>query len=425
MGRLWALLLLVLPPAGAQYERYSFRGFPRADLQPLLPTYTRAQELYEAGSWRESAEALELSLRLHRLLRDSEAFCARSCSDPASSDLEPDDREARDPELLLFGQVLHRAGCLRGCKKSLPALQLSYPPPDTLQDFQSRKPYLYLHYAHFKMSNVDKAASAAHTYLQKNPKHEITLRYLDYYKSMLDEEDLVDLEAQPYEAIFVTAVKAYNSGDFRSSVTGMEQAVVEYYKAYEDCVAGCEGTYEMKESKDFYPAIADLFVDALQCKVDCEPSLTPNVGGFFVEKFVATMYHYLQFAYYKLNDIKNAVQCVATYRLFDPKDEVMQQNLVYYRFHRERWSLEEQDFQPRQEAFGYYNQTTLQAALLEFAQHYLHADDEMEIENDAGTLEKETPLDSEFEGDGDYEEEIYADWWQEPRSKGDKADTEV
>lgn len=43
----------------------------------------------------------------------------------------------------------------------------------------------------------------------------------------------------------------------------------------------------------------DLFAESLQCKVDCEANLTPNVGGFFVEKFVATMYHYLQFAYYK------------------------------------------------------------------------------------------------------------------------------
>jgi hypothetical protein len=26
----------------------------------------------------------------------------------------------------------------------------------------------------------------------------------------------------------------------------------------------------------------------------------------------------------------------------------MQQNLVYYRFHRARWGLEEEDFQPRE-----------------------------------------------------------------------------
>lgn len=119
------------------------------------------------------------------------------------------------------------------------------------------------------------------------------------------------------------AVKLYNSGDFRSSAADMEQALAEYYKAYEDCLAGCEGAYELQEFKDFYPAIAgsgglgdgrfgeviraatpnifppDHFVSVLQCKVDCETELTPNVGGYFVEKFVATMYHYLQFAYYK------------------------------------------------------------------------------------------------------------------------------
>lgn len=48
-----------------------------------------------------------------------------------------------------------------------------------------------------------------------------------------------------------------------------------------------------------------------------------------------------------MNDIKNAVQSVASYMLFDPGDEVMQQNLVYYRFYRERWHLEEDDFIPR------------------------------------------------------------------------------
>lgn len=44
---------------------------------------------------------------------------------------------------------------------------------------------------------------------------------------------------------------------------------------------------------------SDLYTDVLKCKVKCEENLTPSVGGFFVEKFVATMYHYLQFSYYK------------------------------------------------------------------------------------------------------------------------------
>ena len=120
----------------------------------------------------------------------------------------------------------------------------------------------------------------------------------------------------------------------------------------------------------------DLYTDVLKCKVNCEEHLKPNVGGFFVEKFVATMYHYLQFSYYKcknydsgfrlltavcvglflthiilwsftVNDVKNAAPCAASYMLFDRNDQVMQQNVVYYRFYREQWGLEEDDFQPR------------------------------------------------------------------------------
>ncbi|KAB1265858.1 Endoplasmic reticulum protein SC65, partial [Camelus dromedarius] len=82
---------------------------------------------------------------------------------------------------------------------SLPAFRLSCPPGQLLHDFQSRLPYQYLHYAQFK----------------RNPKHELTTKYLNYYRGLLDaaEEPLKDLEAQPYEAVFLWAVRLYNSGD--------------------------------------------------------------------------------------------------------------------------------------------------------------------------------------------------------------------
>lgn len=67
---------------------------------------------------------------------------------------------------------------------------------------------------------------------------------------------LSSLSSGPWQPIFVRSVKLYNNGDFRSSAADMEQALAEYYKAYEDCLAGCEGAYELQEFKDFYPAIA-------------------------------------------------------------------------------------------------------------------------------------------------------------------------
>ncbi|XP_068120006.1 endoplasmic reticulum protein SC65-like [Hyperolius riggenbachi] len=250
----------------------------------------------------------------------------------------------------------------------------------------------------------------------------MTQRYMNYYRTLMEVDDfLIDLEAQPYEGIFVKAVKSYNAGDFRHSTEEMEQALPLYYKAYNTCLTGCEGVYEMREFKDFYPAVADHLADVLECKVECESSLIPNVGGYLVQKFVATMYHYLQFAYYKLNDVKNAVQCVSSYMLFDPTDTVMQQNLAYYKFYKEKWDLEDTDFNPREEALRYNNQTTRHKELLQFAQDFLRRDDdEMEV---GAVLDTEpAPSDAEFEGDGDYEEGIYAEWWTEPKSKGDLAE---
>lgn len=48
-----------------------------------------------------------------------------------------------------------------------------------------------------------------------------------------------------------------------------------------------------------------------------------------------------------MNDLKNAAPCVASYMLFDQKDEVMKQNLVYYQYHKDKWGLTDEDFHPR------------------------------------------------------------------------------
>ncbi|XP_038635748.1 cartilage-associated protein-like isoform X3 [Scyliorhinus canicula] len=444
-----ALLLFsaLLPVAGGQYEKYSVRSFPESELMPLDSAYRYSLEQYTAGNWRESIRYLELSLRVNRLLRDSQLHCHSDCSraepedrqlpraEPEDRQLpraEPEDRQLprAEPEdrqhlreLRQFSRILHRAVCIKSCKLSLPVFKLTSPHTETLHLFERRIPYKYLENAYFQINNLEKSIAAAHTFLQKNPKDAAMQKKMAYYKTIPDIETyLVDVEAREHETLFLKAVKAYNIGNFRNSITEMEHALPEYYKVYEECISGCEASCDVTGFKDFYLAVADHYVETLKCKVKCEQILTPNVGGFFVEKFVATMYHYLQFAYYKLNDIKNAVSCVATYMLFDPQDEIMQQNLVYYRFYREQWSLQEGDFQPRTDAHLYYNQTRLQIQLLEFADNFLQSDDEMEVLDETFSHSEAEITDEEFEGDGDYEETILADWWQEPREKGDLDD---
>ncbi|CAL1587999.1 unnamed protein product [Knipowitschia caucasica] len=417
-----ALLLLLPVLILAQYEQYSFRSFPSKELMPLDTAYNYALEQYSAQNWGESVKYLEMSLRIHRLLRDSEAFCGRNCSAVAR---ESNDTFYADSALRVVRHVLLRAACLKKCKADLPVFSQAYPKRELLESFEARKPYQYIQYAYFQLNNMEKAVAAAHTFLKKNPNDKSLTKNMNYYKTLLDvEEYLIDQEEQPYESVFVKSVTQYNNGDFSSSARNMEQAITQYFDLYHLCLSGCEGNYEILEYKDFYATLADLYTDVLKCKVKCEELLTPTVGGFVVEKFVATMYHYLQFSYYKLNDVKSAAPCAASFMLFDPHDKVMQQNVAYYSFYREQWGLQDQDFLPRPEAQSYFNQTTKQKEMLEFALNYLQTDDEEEVgPEETGLSASESP-DAEFEGLGDYEEAFMADWWQEPRSKWDSGEVD-
>ncbi|KAM9775843.1 cartilage-associated protein [Syngnathus typhle] len=371
------VLLFGFGSVHCQYEKYSFRSFPRSELMPLESAYKYALDQYSDEKWGDAVEYLEVSLRLYRLLRDSEAFCNLNCS---SARREDENKFAEFPELRAFANVLLRAQCLKRCKQGLPAFRQSMPSRDTMDEFERRDPYRYLQYAYFKSDRLAKAVSAAHTFLLKHPNDEMMQKNMAYYKSLPGaEEHLKDLETKSYEMLFVRAVRAYNGENFRTSVSDMELALRDFFKVYDECLAASEGPRDIKDFKDFYPNIADHYAEVLERKVQCESDLTPVVGGFVVDKFVATMYHYLQFAYYKLKDLKNAVPCATSYLLFDPTDEVMKNNVVYYKFHKDKWQLTDEDFQPRAEAVRYYNQTTMQNEMVDFARKRLASDDEGEV----------------------------------------------
>ncbi|XP_019729753.1 cartilage-associated protein [Hippocampus comes] len=376
-----ALSLLVflfgLASVHCQYEKYSFRSFPRSELMPLESAYKYGLDQYTNEKWADTVEYLEVSLRLYRLLRDSEAFCNLNCSLVRRED---ESKFAEFPELRAFGNVLQRAQCLKRCKQGLPAFRQAMPSRETLDEFERREPYRFLQYAYFKTDRLAKAVSASHTFLLKHPDDEMMQKNMAYYMSLPGaEEHLKDLETKSYETLFVRAVRAYNGDNFRTSVSDMELALRDFFKVYDECLAASEGPRDIKEFKDFYLNIADHYTEVLERKVQCESDLTPVVGGYVVEKFVATMYHYLQFAYYKLKDLKNAVPCATSYLLFDPTDEVMKNNVVYYKFHKDKWELTDDDFQPRAEAVRYYNQTTMQMEMLEFSRKHLASDDEGEV----------------------------------------------
>lgn len=145
------VLLALVVVARAQYETYSFRSFPHKDIMPLESAYGYALEQYAAQNWVESVKFLELSLRLHRLLRDGEIFCSRNCS---AVSRDNDSAALADGSLRVMRHVLLRAACVKRCKADFPVFSLAYPRRDLLEAFEQRAPYRYLQYAQYQVSTI-------------------------------------------------------------------------------------------------------------------------------------------------------------------------------------------------------------------------------------------------------------------------------
>ncbi|XP_035602639.1 cartilage-associated protein-like [Oncorhynchus keta] len=405
----------------AQYDNYNFRHFPQEELMPIESAYAQGLDNYASENWTDCIKFIELSLRLHRLLKDSVTYCIRNCN-ASHVQLQEPVMASSTGDMQIFWRILMRASCLKKCRMHFPALSLPYPRKEVMDDFDNRSPYRYMYFAYVQTDDLQKALASAHTYLQRNPEDPVMTRHMNQYKREFDLEGaLIDHEERPYEVSFLKAVTLFNSEDFSSSISHMEQALSQYLQQYSLCQAMCHGACDadLPQTKDLYPTLADAYVDALRCEVKCEENLMPNVGGYFVEKFIATMYHYLQFAYYKLNDARSAAPCASSYVLFDPEDKVMRQNMLYYQSYREQWGLDDHSFTPRVEALRYYNHTTLLKQMLAFAENYLQSDEDF-LSPEEAAMEEDS--DVEFEGIGDYQESILARWSQ-PKAKGDVGDS--
>ncbi|XP_037610353.1 endoplasmic reticulum protein SC65-like [Sebastes umbrosus] len=407
----------------AQYENYNFRNFPKEELVPLTKAYGLALDHYAAEEWTEAITFLELSLRLHRLLKDSVRYCMLHCDSSSKPIEEPSFTGNQD--LRVYWHVMVTASCQKKCREHFPMLQMPPPSRDILEEFNRRSPYRYLHFAHSRLNDLQKAVPCAYTYLQKNPKDQEMHQLMEEYKRQYDLSGyLTDHEEQPHEASFLRGVKLINSGDYTSSIEHMEEALRLYLHEYDLCQADCEGISPLSPHSDFCAVVADVYIDVLRCKLKCEENLMPNVGGYFVENFVATIYHYLQYAYYKLNDGRSALPCAYSYFLFEPEDEVMKQNLQYYKAYSEQWGLQPDHFTPRMEALKHHNRTVTQKQMLTSAEEYLKLDvEDFFGPEEAALLASESP-DVEFEGMGDYEESIYANWRQ-PKGKGDAGEPNI
>ncbi|KAM9384081.1 prolyl 3-hydroxylase 2 [Pholidichthys leucotaenia] len=332
-----------------------------AVLEPADLLYDSAVRAFYDGDYGSVVRHMEGAISSHREARSTRVRCRLRCQDQ-----HPFGETFWD--LRFFDTVLRRAACMNGCiEEKLGAQSVHKVSEDVVQDFNRRIPYNYLQMAYQKLKQPDKAAEAAHTYFQANPEHVEMGQNLEQYKDLqgVKESHFVDREARPHQHSFTTAVKLYDRGDYEGAITLFEEALVEYYKADVDCRALCQGPQKfeghdhLRYRYSFHELVSDHFTQVLHCEHECVRDLATRPGRLSpMENYLPLHYDYLQFAYFKVDGMEEALQCALTYLLFHEGEEFMMENVDYYR------EMLGRDGEPREKAAWYLRRHKQELELL-------------------------------------------------------------
>uniref|UniRef100_A0A8C6WSY6 procollagen-proline 3-dioxygenase n=1 Tax=Neogobius melanostomus TaxID=47308 RepID=A0A8C6WSY6_9GOBI len=332
-----------------------------AFLQPYDLLYDNAVQAFSQSDYGSVVRHMEAALSSFSELRRTKVRCRLRCQDQHQF-------ESNFTDLGFFYGVLRRAACMNPCiEEKLGAQSLHKVSEDVLQDFNRRIPYNYLQMAYQKLKVPDKAAAAAHTYFQANPEHVEMGQNLEQYKDRQDvrPEHFVDREARLHQLYFTDAVKLYDKGDYGAAIILFEDALVEYFQADVECRALCQGPQKF-ESHDhiryrysLHELVSDHFTQVLHCEHECVRDLATRPGRLSpMENYLPLHYDYLQFAYYQMDRLEEALQCALTYLLFHEGQEFMTENVDYFR------EMLERDGKPREEAARYLRRHKQELELL-------------------------------------------------------------
>ncbi|KAM6963057.1 prolyl 3-hydroxylase 2 [Aplochiton taeniatus] len=305
-----------------------------ASLEPYDLLYDNGVEAFYTSDYTNVVRYMEGALSSYAVARQTKVRCRLMCQNQHPFD-------ATSSDLQFFDVVLRRSSCLNECiEEKLGTQSMHKISEDVIQDFQRRIPYNYLQLAYQKLKQLDKAAAAAHTYFQANPEHVEMGQNLEQYKDLqgVQEHHFVDREARPHQRAFARAVKLYDGGDYPASILLFREALEEYYEADVECRALCQGPQRFEEHDhvlyrySLHELISDHFTQVLHCEHECVRDLATRPGRLSpMENYLPLHYDYLQFAYFHVGQLEEALRCALTYLLFHEGDEFMTDNVEYYR----------------------------------------------------------------------------------------------
>ncbi|XP_076280012.1 prolyl 3-hydroxylase 1 isoform X2 [Lasioglossum baleicum] len=343
---------------------------PELDLsvtdRTLHEIYYDAVQAYLDEDWDRCVENFNQVWHGYKVYKRMVVNCRKKCRAKANSEapIFPENIE----DLHFYERKIVETLCLLTCNQEYLEIAgdnaLKTLPRETESKLTNYHVYEYLHICYFKKQRYKDAADAVFTFLVRHPKHEMSIKALKHYLMFpgVETQNIVNLEAAPYVSIYFKGVLAYEDANYAEAVALFEASLASYLQAEEECRFYCEGPFDQGWHPEFTSSIANHFTFCLKCKQICHQRLN-NINGDYRGDMLKSHYDYLQFAYYKLRNLKAACNAVGTYLLFDPVHETMLQNRKYY---STQPMVKEQYFQPRKEALAYVKRHEYELTLLRY-----------------------------------------------------------
>lgn len=307
----------------------------RVDSSSFYSTFLQAVSVYNGELWSDAISLFHSARDQYLDWKQSFLACKQSCGDAAF----PADR---DWTLGPLTDLMKKSTCSPVCCAGLAN------PRKASVSFVTRYLYHYLQYAYFKEGRLEDAVAAAHTFLEANPEDAVMLRNMAFYRTQpgYSANSLVSREPDDWLSRFLRATDLYESALYRDAKEEFEEALKGYYNAVDFCLLLCGSSVNMTGLKggDMSTVLVEVYKNVLNCRVSCPVDMSYVTQYAGKEGYEAQHYHYLQFCYYQLDQLKEAVAATMSFLELKPDDSVMKQNLEYY---QAQPSLGRSDFTPR------------------------------------------------------------------------------
>lgn len=295
------------------------------------------------------------------------------------------------PYITEYMNMAVRGACVGKCKAESMNLRLRTPDSSILHQMRRGRVYSYLHYAYYKLGDVEEAARCSFSHSFLAPEDPTTRANIPLYRRELALRNNQFMWRPEVPAVkesvrlYLEGEQVYVDQDWAGCVAAFEESFRLQMKEMRNCRYFCEDSLHvnltsaamtedeadvlsrfdfMPDSREFPILLSLLVTEVLQCRQNCWTE-AERVNASHIDKMLTTTLNYLQFCHFKLEHFELATRYASTHLKVMPSDEIMASNLHWY---RQNLDLPEENYWPLQAVVDLFTMSQSELRLLKFAQ---------------------------------------------------------